>query len=343
MNVKSYMAISFIVICIISNYLSAQTKVDSSTDRDTASTSLSGDDTSVTPDLKTFVTTDTDKDTDTDTDTNTGTDTDTGTDIVTETGTDASTGSSSVPVLHNEEAEHQSVSELTTQNSQYDLETQKYLAYLEDEEKKQKEIDDAPRKLKPIGISLGFGLTGTRINKTYGPKIGLKANIGLHWEAGVVLKEIIIIGAQVGLINYKDDNSYTATTESLSGTGEISESDSSTQSWFFSPVAGLHTPIWFAAKRFGITGGVNVGYTFMSTSRGVDNCMDCGSEDFNVDSGLFVEPSVSLLVAKKTDNLLGGWGLKIGYLYYGKEDGLTHSILFSLYLRSSRGKKRNLN
>lgn len=56
-----------------------------------------------------------------------------------------------------------------------------------------------------------------------------------------------------------------------------------------------------------ITASVNAGYMFLTGSRSIENCSDCETDKFDLDSGFYVEPEIGYYFAD--------WGIGARYIY----------------------------
>jgi outer membrane protein with beta-barrel domain len=122
---------------------------------------------------------------------------------------------------------------------------------------------------------------------------GWGANVGV----GLRMNDVARVGIEASAQYISDNNSFTQ----LTTAGNFR---SKTTLYDIAPYVGGRAPVGNASV------GANVGYSLIFGTRTIENCIDCFSEDLNVDGGLYVEPAVA----------------------FGKPDRLQFGAAFRLYL-----------
>lgn len=131
---------------------------------------------------------------------------------------------------------------------------------------------------------------------------------GRGWGFGLggaaVYKRHVLAGGDFGYLMFKDDSTFTETTN-------VGERTSSTNSFFGSIYSGLLTS---PLGGHGATGkrawlGVNVGYSGWHGKREIATCTNCTTQDVDIRGGLFAE----------------------GYLIFGGAGGTPHPRLRITY------------
>ena len=115
---------------------------------------------------------------------------------------------------------------------------------------------------------------------------------------GLKFNKMAGVGAELTAQYVSDNESFTQ----LTNQGVYS---STTTLLDIAPYVALRAPL-----GDGFSAGANAGYSLVFGTRTIENCINCFSEDLNVDGGLFVEPVV----------------------YIGKADSLQFGASFRLYM-----------
>jgi hypothetical protein len=147
---------------------------------------------------------------------------------------------------------------------------------------------------------------------------------GLQFALGVTALRVVDVSVDLGIMGLPDEASFSQ--ETTQG-----EQESTVAAGIATVAAGLRTPALRLGGPISVSGGVNVGHTFLSAERSITNCLDCHAEDVSIGAGSFWEPGV-LVFHNRT-------GLSARYRMYGDGSDVRNVVLIGLVV-SAQPKPR---
>jgi len=181
--------------------------------------------------------------------------------------------------------------------------------------------------LKPVRIQVGVGsgVAWLRRASAAENRIG-DSGPTLNFSCALLIADVVSLSGDVGGIFTQDDGAFSQSVEPVNG-GNSFTADSSLNLTRYSVAVGLRTPFlalsetehgWFAAAlhahfgRAGVAGG-----------RGIDNCVDCDSDELRFPSGSFWRVGVDLTAPRSRSFR---YGLTAAYQGYLGDAGVTDEI-----------------
>lgn len=198
---------------------------------------------------------------------------------------------------------------------------------------------DQQRYFLPFGGYLTFlGIAHATPKKEITQSLGIESGTGLHFELGFIFWELLILGIEFGFLVHDDNMRGNITV--VDTAGSTSSLESNFFSGYFSPVAGVGSPIFALTKiKTALRFGFDVGYSLLTTRQYYsDYCVDCPDKRHNIDNGGFYQPNLSIGYGKRENDKALLVGLKVGYRrYFGNAD-FKQMLLFLFDIRFS-GRK----
>lgn len=146
-------------------------------------------------------------------------------------------------------------------------------------------------------------------DSVWGLNFGANWDIQSNWnaEAGLVI------------YNFDDQDEFSQDTQSVWG-GDI---DSSTSDVVGIGVYGEFGYLHKLSTENDFTVGANLGYEYLDVNREIGSCVDCYSEDVDLDGGLYLRPFASMKLGSST-------ALEVSYKHPFSDEGLESVIQFGV-------------
>lgn len=173
----------------------------------------------------------------------------------------------------------------------------------------------AAQETPRTGVRLGIDLLTASVDEAAANEAGTGERMwGAQVNVGFNPLQFVTLRGDFGIVGVKDERAFSQET-----TG--GERTSGVASGMATLAAGLRTPplALGGAKPFSASAGVNVGHTFLNTTRTISQCIDCHGESVKIQAGSFWEPGVEVT--------RGRGGISARYRVYTGEADLRNALM----------------
>jgi hypothetical protein len=173
----------------------------------------------------------------------------------------------------------------------------------------------AAQDRSPVDIQMGLDLITSRIQNVAAEQVGTGTRgWGLQVGGAATAYRVLSLTAELGAVAMRDGEQFSQDTDQ----GTMSSAVSSVLGTM---AAGVRTPSLALGEEnpLRLSVGVNAGHTWLKTTRGIDRCIDCHSEDLELRAGDFWEPSLYLT--------RGRGGLSARYRVYSADSNWENALM----------------
>jgi hypothetical protein len=161
---------------------------------------------------------------------------------------------------------------------------------------------------------VGFDLLTSKVDGEAAENAGTGTRAwGVLLTGGVTVEQVVSVSAEIGGVGLRDAAQFTTPTTGGDKTSSVGAGMGTLS-------VGLQTPpLQMDAGGPAVSVGVNLGSTWLRVVRGIDQCVDCPSEDLEIRAGSFWEPGLRL----NWDHV----GITARYRVYGGDSDVQDALL----------------
>lgn len=183
----------------------------------------------------------------------------------------------------------------------------------------------AAQTSSPVRGRVGMDLLTSSIDTEAAERVGVGRRAwGVQFSGGATLYHVLGVNAEVGMVSARDADSFTQPTN-------MGDKRSSVSGVLASLAVGLQTPPLRlgSGSPSGISAGVYVGNSWVKASRGIGDCLNCLSEDLEIQVGSFWEPVVQVDVGERS-------GINVRYRVYSGDSDFQDAFVLGFHSRIGR-------
>jgi hypothetical protein len=177
----------------------------------------------------------------------------------------------------------------------------------------------------PVRGRVGMDLLTSGIDSEAAERVGVGQRAwGLQFSGGAIVYHVLGVNAEVGVVGVRDADSFTYNTTE-------GEKRSSVSGALGSLAVGLQTPPLRlgTGNPSGVSAGVYVGNSWLKTTRRIERCTTCHTEDVELQVGSFVEPVLQVDVGERS-------GINVRYRVYGGDSDFQDALVLGFHSRLGR-------